>query len=360
MENNPWEQLAEVLNKIPNGFASTENGDHIEILKWIFSGDEAAIASKMKLRGEKLEELASRLERDAKELEPLLETMGEKGQISAWNSSTGRKYALMPFAVGIYEEQLERMDEEFAQLAENYFMNSRGAGLFDTEPPIFKVIPVNKVIQPDLEVYPYQQAEQMIRNSSSWGLRECICKKQQRLLGNGCKYPETVCLTLAPNKEHAFDDDELTQSIPMEKSLEILRDAEEAGLVHCSMNVQSGHYYICNCCTCCCNVLRGLSISNQPHAFVNSDCIITVNQERCIGCGTCVERCQFDALRVVDGVCQLESNRCIGCGVCALKCPQDALMLISREGKSKSPPENMIDWMTQKAMSRGVDPSDLL
>jgi len=360
MENDVWEELAEVLNTIPNGFAATENDGHIEILKWIFAADEAALASKMKLRGEKLEDLSTRLGRNSDELEPLLEKMAKKGQISAWNSSTGRKYALMPFAVGIYEEQLNRMDEEFAQLAENYFINSRGAGLFDTEPAIFKVIPVNEVIQANLEIYPYQQAEQMIKNSSSWGLRECICKKQQRLLGNECKYPETVCLTLAPNKEHAFDNDALTQSISMEESLEILRDAEEAGLVHCSMNVQSGHYYICNCCTCCCNVLRGLSESNQPHAFVNSDFILSVDQKRCIGCGTCVERCQFDALRVIDGVCQLESNRCIGCGVCALKCPQDALTLISRKGRNKSLPENMVDWMTQKAISRGVDPSGLL
>lgn len=360
MENEPWEQLAEVLDKIPNGFSSTQNEDHIEILKWIFTSEEAELASRMKLRGETLDNLSSRLEEDPDRLQQLLEKMAEKGQISAWNSSTGRKYALMPFAVGIYEEQLDRMNEEFAQLAENYFMNSRGGELFETEPAIFKVIPVNKAIPTKLEVYPYQKAEQIIRSSNSWGLRECICKKQQRLLGNTCKYPESVCLILAPNKENAFEDSDLTQQISMEESLRILQEAEDAGLVHCSMNIQSGHHYICNCCTCCCNVLRGLSVSNQPNAFVNSDFIISVDQNSCIGCGVCVDRCQFGALSISDKGCQVEKDKCIGCGVCAVKCPEEALKLTPREGQRKAPPENIIDWMTQKAMSRGVDPSDLL
>jgi ferredoxin len=163
-----------------------------------------------------------------------------------------------------------------------------------------------------------------------------------------------------PKRENAFDEDDLTETITKEESLKILREAEEAGLVHCTMNIQEGHTYICNCCTCCCNVLRGVSVSGAPHAFVNSNFIISVDDDLCVGCEACIERCQFEALSVPDTLCVVEKKNCIGCGVCTLACPEGALTLIPREGERHTPPESFMDWMTQKATSRGVDPSDLL
>jgi len=359
--NDAYERLAEVLDKIPNSYTSVEDGTHLKVLRWIFTPEEADLTRRMKLRGETVEEMADRLELNVEGMESMLETMHEKGQIRAWNSSTGRRYALIPFVVGIYEEQLGRMDKEFAQLVEDYFVKGRGGELFGTEPAVFRVIPINAAVKTELEIHPYDVAEEIIRNSKSWGLRECICKKQQELLNNPCKYPKSVCLIFAPKKENAFDEDELTQSITMEESLKILRESEEAGLVHCTMNIQSGNNYICNCCTCCCNVLRGVSLSGTPHAFVKANFIVGVDAELCSGCGTCVERCQFDALSIPEDISVVNPDLCIGCGVCVITCPEGALELDSLKAEEKKKPvESIMDWMTQKAISRGVDPSDLL
>ncbi len=357
--SSPWERLAAVLDTIPNSFTSVDDGSHLDLLKWIFSEEEADLASRMKLVGETVEEMAGRLKEDPSRLLELLETMGQKGQIRVWNSSTGRRYALMPFAVGIYEEQLDRMDERFAELAEDYFVKGGGKGLFDTEPAIFRIIPINQAVQTELEIKPYQVAEDLIEKAESWGIRECICKKQQELLGNKCSYPSSVCIIFAKT-EHAFDDSHLTKPITKQEALEKLREAEEAGLVHCTMNIADGQNYICNCCTCCCNVLRGVSVSGQPHAYVKSDYIISVDSDSCIGCATCVDRCQFHALSVPDDTVLLQPDLCVGCGVCAITCPEQALALVDREGHAMEPPSDLIEWMTEKALSRGVDPSDLL
>lgn len=358
---DPFERLAETLNKIPNGFPKTADGTHLKVLQWIFTPEEADLASKMKLIGETVEEISERLDIEGLEgLTEKLETMVEKGQIHAMNTSTGRRFGLIPFVVGIYEEQLAKMDSEFARLAEDYFLKAEPGGLFDTEPSIFRVIPINRVIESKLTIYPFESAEQIAQNAKSWGVRECICKKQKSLLNQPCKYPTTVCLIFS-QRENAFENSDLTKTISLEESLEHLRKAEEAGLIHCSMNVQTGHSYICNCCTCCCGVLRGLTERNQPLAFVNSNFHLQVDSELCVGCETCVDRCQFYALSVPEDVCQVDLQKCVGCGVCAIVCPEDALSLVARDKTEiTKPPDTIRDWMTQKAISRHGNPSDLI
>ncbi|MHA1925395.1 MAG: ATP-binding protein [Candidatus Thorarchaeota archaeon] len=362
MSDEVYDRLAATLDKIPNGFPPVPDRSHIKILKWIFEESEADLASQMKLMGETTEDLSARLDWDPANLKEILETMAHKGQIRAWNSSTGRRYALIPFAVGIYEEQLGRMDKEFAKIFEDYYAAAKGIGdMFATEPPIFKVIPVNSAVETDLEIHPYEKAEGLLENSKSWGVRECICKKQKELIGEPCNYPTSVCLVFAPKSENAFDNDELTKAVTKEEALKILKDSEEAGLVHCTMNIQTGQNYICNCCTCCCGVLRGLTQHDQPYAFVKSDFLIEVDNDLCTGCGTCVDRCQFAALDVPEDLSVVNTDRCIGCGVCAISCPEGALQLVARPDRGeKAPPEKYMDWMTEKAMSRGVDPSELM
>jgi len=361
LSGDSYERLAATLDKIPNSFTSTEDGTHLRILEWIFTPEEADLASLMKLRGETIEELITRLGLSVKGLEELLENMAEKGQIRAWNSSTGRRYALIPFVVGSYDEQLNRMDKEFAQLMEDYLDKSKAQGLWGTEPALFRVIPINRTLSTELEIYPYEVAEQMIESAKSWGVRECICKKQQELLDNPCKYGVSKCIQLHPRKEHIFDDTDLTESITKEEALGFLREAEDAGLIHCSLNTQKDHLYICNCCECCCLPMRGLTKWEQPHSFVRSNYQASVDAAFCNGCETCLERCQFNALIIEEDVCVVNTNRCIGCGVCAISCSEGAISLVQREPSEKNiPPESIMDWGMQKAISRGIDPSDLL
>jgi electron transport complex protein RnfB len=359
---NSYEKLAATLDKIPNGYPATEDGTHLRILEWIFTPEEAELASQLKLKGETSNEISNRLNISKDKLEQLLAVMISKGQINSWMSKSGgcRKYSLLPFAVGIFEEQLNRMDEDFAQLIEQYFQYGFKK-VTATEPMIFKVIPVNQSLKNELEIHPYDQAEYLLKNASSWGVRECICKKQKALVGEPCSYPTTVCLVFAKHRENVFDDDDLTKSITKEESLELLKQAENAGLIHCSYNTQTSHNYICNCCTCCCGVLRGVNELDMPREYIKTDFVISVNTDLCTGCETCLDRCQLGALSIPEDICVANTIRCIGCGVCAMVCPESALEVIRKEPSEKPPPpEDILDWMTQRAISRNVDPSELL
>jgi len=60
-------------------------------------------------------------------------------------------------------------------------------------------------------------AEQIIDNSKSWGVRECICKHQQKLLDNPCKYGTSKCIQLHHSKENYFDGHKITKTITKEE-----------------------------------------------------------------------------------------------------------------------------------------------
>jgi len=48
----------------------------------------------------------------------------------------------------------------------------------------------------------------------------------------------------------------------------------------------------------------------------------------CMGFGSCVDVCQFDAIRVVDGVAVVDKEKCVACGKCVSTCPKALIELI--------------------------------
>jgi len=360
MTEDIYRQLAQRLDAIPNGFPATESGAELRLLAKIFTPEEAALASVMRLTREPAADIAARAGVGADTAYRTLKGMARKGQIRIKKGKGQLLFGLMPFAVGLYEEQLPRMDEELATLFEQYLQETQGGSIVREAPAVHRVIPVGEAIPFDLEVFPYERASELLEDAKSWGVRDCICRVQQRLIGKGCDRPIENCLVFAPI-EGAFDHSKVDRAITKEEALRILREAEEAGLVHSTGNYRDQHYYICNCCTCCCGILRSVAEFGVPATAVRSDFHIVVDDEACSGCGDCLERCQFDALSVPEDVCVVDYARCVGCGLCATVCPTDALHLERRpEGEVPPPPADIKEWMVQRAHERGISISDVL
>ena len=53
----------------------------------------------------------------------------------------------------------------------------------------------------------------------------------------------------------------------------------------------------------------------------------------CIGLGDCVEACQFDAIRIIDGVAVVGRDYCVSCGACAKACPQKLIKILPESAK---------------------------
>lgn len=356
MPSDLYRRLAETLNEIPNGFDVTESG--LRLLAKLFTEDEASLASVMRLSFEPPSVIADRAGVDPEEAGVRLESMAGKGLVRRARRGGPASYGLMPFAVGIYEEALPRMDSELARLFEEYYEETEGGPMTHGRPALQRIIPVGKSIPVSLEIFPHEQASQYLENARSWGVRDCICRVQQKLVGKGCDNPIESCLVFAP-VEGAFDRSEATRAISKSEALHILNEAAEAGLVHSTMNQKGQVFYICNCCTCCCGILRGVKEFGIPTAVARSDFRVTVDPGTCTGCGVCVERCQFGALDAEDGCCSADYARCVGCGVCVAGCPAGALRMERRHsGEDSETPANRRAWLVERAAARGVSLPD--
>ena len=173
-----FNKLARRLDTMPQGFPETESGVELRLLAKIFTPEEAALASELRLTPETAEEIAQRTGRDPVQTAGLLMQMMQKGQIMAIWEETQPKFFCLPFAyLGIYDFWT-RIDEEFAQLFEEYYP-AFGERLLSYSPPQFKVVPVEKSIPVEVQVFPYEQASALLNEAKSIGVRKCICKVQK-------------------------------------------------------------------------------------------------------------------------------------------------------------------------------------
>ncbi len=359
MSETVYRTLARRLDAMPNGFPATESGVELELLAKLFTPDEAALAAVLRLTQEPAKTIAQRAGVDPDEAYRTLKALARRGLVRVKRGDRQLLFGLMPFVVGFYEEQLPRMDEELASLMERYMQESRAAITHDT-PALHRVIPVEESVPFELEIFPFERASQLLENARSWGVRDCICRVQQRLIGKGCDHPVESCLVFAP-VEGAFDHGDVDRAITKEEALDILHQAEESGLIHTTGNYREPHYYICNCCTCCCGILRGVAEFDIPTAVARADFQAVVDVDLCAGCADCVERCAFGALSVPEDVCEVDPVRCVGCGLCATVCPTDALHLERRSpGEVPPPPEDVKEWGVRRAEQRGISLDEVL
>ena len=353
MNTSPYKQLAERLNALPNGFPPTDDGRELKLLAKIFMPEEAEIAGQLLSELETVEEIAARTGGNAEELRANLKGMSRRGLIEAGKKDGALAFKLMPFVVGIYEMQIGRMDEELARLFEDYFQCAFHE-MLTVKPQFHRVIPVNETIRNTMEVRPFESAAEIVNRMQSWGVQDCICRKQKALIGEACEHPVDICMVLNP-RPNVFEGNPVIRALTHDEAMRTLRRAAEAGLVHSVSNSTEGVYYICNCCTCSCGILRGMAELGIANVVASSAFVNQVDEVLCNGCEDCIKSCQFDALTMDDMFAKVNTVSCVGCGVCVIACSTGALGLARRPEEEVLPiPATLGDWSAQRAVERGL------
>jgi Na+-translocating ferredoxin:NAD+ oxidoreductase subunit B len=351
---DPYKLLAAKLNRTPNGFPSTESGVELKILRKIFSPEDAQMALKLRMRPESLKNIAKRLRKPADQMQERLDSMVAKGQIASLKINGAQSYIFMPFVIGIYEFQLKHIDKELSDLFEAY-MPCLMPVIGGKKPALARVIPVNATIDPKAQILTYEDMNGMIRASRSFSVNECICRKERALQGHPCNHTLETCMTFSREEDALKNINPLSAKIiSKDEALRLLDVFEKEGLVHATYNVRDDLMFVCNCCSCCCGLMRGLNEFKLPHLIAHSNFIARIDTNTCNGCQVCAtERCPTQAIHFANKTAAVLSERCIGCGACATACPTESIKLIRRPPTEQlTPSKDLINWSLERISSR--------
>lgn len=344
-----YDQLANALDKLPNGFPRTASGVELELLKRIFTREEAAIACKLSYKMESYIDIAANSGCDLDDVKERLIQMAQKGQLWTVNQNGVLHFRLAPWIVGIYEAQNRRMDYDFAHLVEAYFHEGGMKGLMTPIPAFHRVIPAQSAVKSEW-ILPYDDVKAVLNASTSFHVTDCICRKQQDFVGRKCDFPLDICFSFSAHARAPRSGD-----ISKEEALALLDKAEQIGLVHTVSNVMEGLAYVCNCCGCCCAILRGVTEFGMEQSVAHASYFGMIDEDTCVGCGVCTTRCHMDAITLKDDIAVIEKDKCIGCGLCVTRCPTDAARLeLKPEDQRIDPPINFQTWETERLRNRGL------
>lgn len=349
MINDMYEQLADALDRVPNGFPRTPSNVEVAILKKIFSADEASLASQLCGEMEAVDVIAERVGRSVKEVRTMLMKMVKRGLVWFDKQAGKPRFRLAPFIVGIYEAQVNNMDHDLAHLVEKYMADGGAEGIMKPQPALHRVVPAQSAVQSEW-ILPYDDVRAILLAAKTFQVQDCICRVQQDYIGRQCDFPLKVCLSFSSSARPSSQD-----AISQEEALAILDQTEEIGLVHTVSNIAEGIGYVCNCCGCCCGILRGITDWGIENSVAYANYYATIDPDECVGCGICIERCQVHAISEQDGAAVVDRERCIGCGLCITGCPNDVTKLQRKpDDEIVHPPADYATWERERLHSRGL------
>ena len=324
--DNIYLKLREYMDSLSSGFPATDTGVEIKILKKLFTTEQAELTLQLKEEPEAVATIAGRVGMAEADLAEKLEEMAKKGIIFRVRKDGKPLYRAYQFLIGLYEFQVNNIDKEFAELFEEYLIYI-GMSWADLKTGQTRIMPIESSITSISGVATYNQVREIIEQADSVAVGQCICRKEQELLGNPCDYPQEVCMAVNEYADY-FIENQLFRPVSKKEAFDNLEKSEEAGLVLIPSNSQKVEF-ICNCCSCCCPTLRFAKMAPRPADELTTYFEAKIDPEECTACEECQERCQMDAIELTDGVSEIIDGRCIGCGVCIPTCPTEAISLVA-------------------------------
>ncbi|MFX1445800.1 MAG: ATP-binding protein [Promethearchaeota archaeon] len=343
-----YRELQKHLDTLPIGYPATESGVEIKLLKQLFTPEEAKAATKLSFSFELLEDIYERFdskEMSINELEQILNNAVSKGAVLIKKEDDKKSYANAMFMIGMYDIQTHRGNEnlvDFLQTSSQYFKEAMDAEMFQTGINQFRIVPIETSITPEHHITSYDDIRQIIENTEGpIVVNDCVCRNKKDLYGEPCSHTDLreTCFVLRDIFAQMYIDNGWGRQISKEEALEILKKTEEDGLVYQPGNAQRPGS-LCCCCGCCCGYLSDMKALPKPTDFLKSNYYAEVDSDSCTGCGTCVDRCQMDAVTLINDISTVNLDKCIGCGVCVPTCPVEAITLHKKEEKTTPP----ADW----------------
>ncbi|MCI5125676.1 MAG: 4Fe-4S dicluster domain-containing protein [Candidatus Electrothrix sp. AR5] len=342
----------------------------MKILEILFSAEDAALASKLPHSLTPIDVLSKKLGLSEQYVSAKLTEMAKRGVVFDLVHK-GRRYVMLPpVVIGFFEFVFMRARpdlpmKELAHLFETYFTEENGAlarSFWQGQTQLTRTFVMEETIPQQIdhaEVLDWEKATHVISTATAISVSMCQCHHKAQHHGTACDKPEEVCLTFNYIAE-GLSKNGHARAISKKEAMDILSRCKEHNLIQIGDNVQRRVSFICNCCSCCCTLLRGVRNYEINDGVVSSNWIMEVELSKCTGCGKCAKVCPVDAIRIDESEDRGRKKRwavrnvevCLGCGVCSKVCRSGGAVMQPR-AKRIIAPETVFDQQIAMAVERG-------
>ncbi len=300
--------IAGAMNKID------ENTPEYYSLNCVVTDEMADIAMIIGLRKPRtFEYVLNRSGKNRKETQAILDQLTYTGVAKVWKDKEDGKerYFVNIFAPGMLEMMVNNREQlaahpEIGKAFEEYtrIRLAPMAAKFPQGMAMMRVIPVEEAIKDLPGTQPWERLSYYLDKYDTFTVSDCSCRQSRRVLDEGCGHLEKdICIQMGEGAEYYIKTGRGRQ-ITREEAKEIIKFAENNGLMH-EMPHTDGlgeSAAICNCCGCSCFSLRLATLFNTPDA-IRSNFTAKVQKENCVACGQCVENCPSNALTLGQKLC---------------------------------------------------------
>ena len=353
MEEQVYQELCQKLAKRGGRFPGVDIPEFYNLAKELFTPEEAAVLNAIPKGYHPANTIAADLGKSEQEISTILERMADKGLCVGGEFGDTFFYGVYPLH-NIFDFQFMRgtsseQDKKLAKLIRAFKKavdKAKGPPILNY--PATRVIPIDRKIKVGNTVHTYHQVASYIEKYDPLAVSTCYCRQEAKLVDENdtCDKPFETCMTFGMAAQFIIDRG-IGRKISKKEAKGVLKQSEEAGLVHCSLNRQEIDF-LCNCCRCHCVILDIALSQPKPGLSLNSGFYPTWNPDLCEACETCIDNCPTSALAMgSENLPIVNLDLCIGCGVCATGCPEGAIDLVERQ-------EIPIPPFDQKALAEAV------
>lgn len=292
----------------------TYNDPEYKILDPIVTDEMCDVMMHMRLEAPRtVEDIARRCKKSVEHTQAQLDALVDAGVIRVRDLAGETGYYYPIWVPGIMEGILSKNEqcEKHPVLAECFEEYTRRrievlAPFMGRGMSMMRVMPVMSAIENNSRTASYDELSTLIENAHAISVGPCSCRRSRRIMGEGCGHlEEDMCMYINDNAIN-FSKTGEHRLISKEEAYEILKRAEDNGLVH-EINQAPGFEEasaICNCCGCSCFSLRIAEMFRRPDGM-RSNYKAVIDKNNCVACGQCVENCQTNALKLGQKLCEV-------------------------------------------------------